>query len=84
MSEGIDDVETFLELNDQDFSRLRMKTKLIKTIQKLQNEYMNDPIIEELVEDPLDITEDPKSDEEPATNPYHGILLEKVECSFIF
>ncbi|XP_062714475.1 uncharacterized protein LOC115253595 [Aedes albopictus] len=77
-NEGITDIETFLELNDQDFIRLRLKTKLIKTIQKIQKQYLNDHIIEELEEekDPLST-----SDVAPGTsgvNPYHGIVLEEI------
>ncbi|XP_062551493.1 uncharacterized protein LOC134216658 [Armigeres subalbatus] len=88
LNEGIDDVETFLDLDEQDFTRLRLKTKLIKTIQKIQKDYMNNPIIEELEEgDPLSISDNGNGEGNggPSENPYRGILLEQaIDINIIF
>ncbi|XP_065085959.1 uncharacterized protein LOC135707977 [Ochlerotatus camptorhynchus] len=55
-SEGIDYVDIFLELNDQDFVRLRLRTKTIKYIQRMQTEIRNAPVFEESVDDTMDAT----------------------------
>nr|XP_029732029.1 uncharacterized protein LOC115268136 [Aedes albopictus] len=39
-----------MELNDQDFIRLRLKTKTIKLIQRLQSEFENAPVVEEFID----------------------------------
>lgn len=93
MSEGIDDLETFMELNEQDFSRLQMKTKLIKCIQRIQREISSGLTVEEFIVERLDPedesyrnenaeVDDQDTDEDCVDsieeNPYHGIRLEKV------
>ncbi|XP_065072578.1 uncharacterized protein LOC135696960 [Ochlerotatus camptorhynchus] len=37
--EEIDDLDTFLQLDDNDFTRLKLTTKMIKIIQRVQREY---------------------------------------------
>ena len=45
-------METFLELKEKDFVRLKLRTKIIITIEKLQKQFLNDSlIVEELEED---------------------------------
>ncbi|EAT33117.1 AAEL014625-PA [Aedes aegypti] len=93
VSEGIDDVQTFMDLNDNDFTRLHLKTKIIKHIQRIQNEISQGPEIEEFVVEQLDEEEDNheeeiadvaeyNSDEEDTgateENPYSGIRLEEI------
>lgn len=39
-----------MELNEQDFIRLRLKTKTIKHIQRLQSEFENAPVVEEFID----------------------------------
>ncbi|XP_065075394.1 uncharacterized protein LOC135699115 [Ochlerotatus camptorhynchus] len=45
--EEITDLETFLMLDNNDFSRLKLSTKMIKTIQRIQSKCADDIIIEE-------------------------------------
>lgn len=48
MREEITDLETFLMLDNNDFTRLKLTTKMVKTIQKLQKQLENDLVVEEL------------------------------------
>ncbi|XP_062550611.1 uncharacterized protein LOC134215430 isoform X2 [Armigeres subalbatus] len=43
-----------MDLNDIDYSRLRLKTKLIKAIQRIQTDISNGPAIEEYIVEQLD------------------------------
>ena len=90
--EEITDLETFLDLNNIDFARLDLTTKMIKTILRMQSkcadkiiheeeqrEEENSPeaAIGEVVEDAVEI--------ELSTNPadiYKSITLEKVCIQF--
>lgn len=88
VAEGIDDLETFLELKEQDFIRLKLKTKIIKTIERIQKELTNEFIIEERLNETTEsesfnafevkntsyIIEDDTSE----SNPYKAIYLDKV------
>ncbi|XP_062535172.1 uncharacterized protein LOC134204360 [Armigeres subalbatus] len=47
--EGIDEVNIFVDLNEQDFVRLRLRTKTIKVIQRLQKEFESASIVEEYI-----------------------------------
>lgn len=82
-----------MDLNDNDFTRLHLKTKIIKHIQRIQNEISQGPEIEEFVVEQLDEEEDNheeeiadvaeyNSDEEDTgateENPYSGIRLEEI------
>ncbi|XP_055537684.1 uncharacterized protein LOC129725654 isoform X2 [Wyeomyia smithii] len=83
-NEEIEDLETFLELNERDYSRLQLTTKMIKTIEKLQAQFREKP--EDCKEHEEWIEEVSNNDSEycqenavswDADNPYHGISLEE-------
>ncbi|XP_062534937.1 uncharacterized protein LOC134204120 [Armigeres subalbatus] len=91
VNEGIDDLQTFLELDSGDFARLKLCTKVIKFIQRVQKEFYDDPVLEERLEecdeDVLD--EVPSAVEEPdetqyeettpdGSNDYRGIVLQTI------
>ncbi|XP_055527780.1 uncharacterized protein LOC129720338 [Wyeomyia smithii] len=84
-NEEIEDLETFLELNERDYSRLQLTTKMIKTIEKLQAQFREKP--EDCKEHEEWVEEVSNNDSEycqenavswDADNPYHGISLEEV------
>ncbi|XP_065090547.1 uncharacterized protein LOC135711600 [Ochlerotatus camptorhynchus] len=55
--EEITDLETFSLLDNDDFTRLKLSTKMVKTIQKLQKLLENDLVVEELEDHIEDIIE---------------------------
>lgn len=72
-SEGIDDVNIFLDLDNQDFVRLRLRTKTIKCIQRMQKEIRNAPEVEELVDDSMDeLYTSAQSDEQTMEQTYNN------------
>lgn len=88
-NEEIDDIETFLSLNDNDFTRIKMTTKMIKIIQKIQKDFQNSNeewIIEEVEISPGKSQSnhvDNTSEKVDPDNPYKGISLEKVSLEII-
>lgn len=76
----------FLSLNEHDFTRLGLTTKMIKTIQKIQTQYRNydeTKSTEEWLEDTMvDADYHEQADVSRrvinANNPYEGIILEQV------
>ncbi|XP_055527157.1 uncharacterized protein LOC129719772 [Wyeomyia smithii] len=88
-NEEIEDLETFLELNERDYSRLQLTTKMIKTIEKLQAQFREKP--EDCKEHEEWVEEVSNNDSEncqenavswDADNPYHGISLEEISYDF--
>ncbi|XP_058445906.1 uncharacterized protein LOC131427042 [Malaya genurostris] len=87
-TEEIDDLETFLTLNERDFIRLQLTTKMIKWIEKLQLEYKKNDYLEheseEWIQENLCMSESHISDIETINqnwsvdNPYSGINLEEI------
>lgn len=91
MDEGIDDLQTFLELDSNDFTRLKLRTKVIKLIQRMQKEIYNDTVVEERL-DEYHEGDDPQESNDMTTeeaniceestlkdgNEYEGIVLESV------
>lgn len=92
MDEGIDDLQTFMELDNNDFARLKLRTKVIKLIQRMQKELYDDTVIEERLEEYHEgddhqekykdmTTEETESHEEDTLegfNEYRGMILETV------
>lgn len=84
--EEIDDVQTFLSLNQHDYTRLGLTTKMIKIIEKMQMQYKNSnetskDVAEEWLDDVVDETRKPAEVCRRVTNgdnPYEGISLEQV------
>ncbi|XP_062553703.1 uncharacterized protein LOC134218586 [Armigeres subalbatus] len=81
-TEEIDNMDTFLSLNENDFLRLKMTTKMIKIIQKIQKEQNPEEwIVEEVEVSPTksrnDNIDDPAQKFDP-DNPYKGISLDNV------
>lgn len=93
MEEGVDDLQTFMELDNNDFDRLKLRTKVIKLIQRLQKELYNDPIEERLEDTTEDQVEDVGTDEAEnslnGSSNYQGITLDSVSqaipkrCTFL-
>nr|XP_029718019.1 uncharacterized protein LOC115260840 [Aedes albopictus] len=90
VEQGIDDMQTFVELDNNDFSRLMLRTKVIKLIQRIQKELYDDMVIEERLEE--DDHENGESSKESAkndedalegSNDFQGITLEKVNMWLI-
>ncbi|XP_065092129.1 uncharacterized protein LOC135712957 [Ochlerotatus camptorhynchus] len=82
--EEIDDIETFLSLDENDFTRLKMTTKMIKIVQKLQNHLQDcneEWIVEEVEISPTN-TQTVNADDTPQNvdpnDPYKGISLDNV------
>lgn len=74
---------TFLALNERDFTRMNLTTKMIKLIEKLQAEFNDetaDTVYEEIIEEGNDSSEEVYQVEAliDPNNPYEGINLEKV------
>lgn len=81
-----------MSLNETDFARLKLTTKIIKTILKIQKQLSDDQVIEEEYLETQETPETPNEEAETATeannqptpgssdvhNPYHGITLEHV------
>lgn len=86
--EEIDDIETFLSLNDNDFTRIKMTTKMVKIVQKVQNQLRDGKeewITEEVEASPTKPQIDETNTNQINTphnvdpnNPYKDISLEKV------
>lgn len=79
------DMETFLSLNNDDFVRLKLTTKMIRTIQELQKQCENELPVEEIfineqVTPPAPTDPPAPSDKSGPTeeNIYDGISLEKL------
>nr|XP_029723539.1 uncharacterized protein LOC109403469 isoform X2 [Aedes albopictus]XP_029723540.1 uncharacterized protein LOC109403469 isoform X2 [Aedes albopictus] len=76
-------MQTFLALNERDFSRMSLTTKMIKIIEKLQTESRteaDDTLYEEFIEEEADATDENSQIEAviDPNNPYQGISLEQV------
>ncbi|XP_065082745.1 uncharacterized protein LOC135705098 [Ochlerotatus camptorhynchus] len=99
LDEGIDDLQTFMELDNNDFARLKLRTKVIKLIQRIQKELYDDTVIEERLEEYHEgddhqekykdmTTEETESHEEDTLegfNEYRGMILETViDINLIF
>nr|XP_029721951.1 uncharacterized protein LOC115263165 [Aedes albopictus] len=71
-----------MELDNNDFDRLKLRTKVIKLIQRLQKELYNDPIEERLEDTTEDQVEDVGTDEAEnslnGSSNYQGITLDSV------
>ncbi|XP_058811198.1 uncharacterized protein LOC131676086 [Topomyia yanbarensis] len=89
--EEITEYDLFMSLNETDFARLKLTTKLIKTIQKIQKCVSDDQVIEEYLENSADNTEAALEADEPTPgsssshDPYHGMSLEhEIHVDTIF
>ncbi|XP_065072696.1 uncharacterized protein LOC135697046 [Ochlerotatus camptorhynchus] len=82
--EEIDDIETFMALNEQDFKRLSMTTKMIKLIIKIQEQHRANFEPEEWIEEEIVLNASrngyfiPKTEHVNSTNPYIEIDLEQI------
>lgn len=92
-------MDTFIQLDDNDFTRLKLTTKMIKIIQRVQREY-KDQEVERVEEDPLNFsygtttmcatTSASYNTNTPATcsatdpnDPYQGINLDEVNLIIV-
>ncbi|XP_058820942.1 uncharacterized protein LOC131683138 isoform X2 [Topomyia yanbarensis] len=92
VEEGIDDMQTFVELDNYDFMRLKLRTKVIKLIQRMQKEILDDTVIEETLENESDepnnngeddilnvdgeVVHEEELENNDRNNVYHGVVLE--------
>ncbi|XP_058817741.1 uncharacterized protein LOC131681054 [Topomyia yanbarensis] len=94
VEEGFDDMQMFVELDNYDFMRLKLRTKVIKLIQRMQKEILDDTVIEETLENESDepnnngeddilnvdgeVVHEEALENNDRNNVYHGVVLETV------
>lgn len=81
-----------MEINEQDFKRLNLTTKMIKIVTKIQDQQRNNDETEEWIEEEKPLhgsnNDNPRSNKTSGVqiidpdNPYAGINLEQV-CKFL-
>ncbi|XP_055526662.1 uncharacterized protein LOC129719190 [Wyeomyia smithii] len=76
----ITDFDTFMELDNNNYTRLQLTTKMVKTIQRIRRQCSDDLIVEERLENEPMSEDDNITDNinTPPQNSYRSISLDKV------